>query len=262
MISLYSGAVGSGKSYHAVVLVLEWLKKGKRVIANFPLIAPVYPLHRLFHYQRRKWEQMMSRFTFCEEITPEYLIANSVENQFMGKESSCLVVIDEAGIMFNARDWQSAGNRRSKWIKFFSQSRKFGFDFVLVAQSDRMIDRQIRGLIEYDVKHLKANNSFLFSFLSLFKITLFLYVYKWYQTRLKSNLRMSRYSKRIADRYDTMRTFDLDELVIEIDKLYAGVIVPAAVAVQLHIWREEIAKRKIEKNQYGLNHYGVGLMRG
>jgi hypothetical protein len=55
---------------------------------------------------------------------------------------------------------------------------------------------------------------------------------------------MSRYSKRIADRYDTMRTFDLNELVVEIEKLYVGVIVPAAVAIQLSIWRDEIEKRK------------------
>ena len=39
-------------------------------------------------------------------------------------------------------------NDRRNWIDFFSQHRKVGHDFLLVAQNDRMIDRQIRGYIE------------------------------------------------------------------------------------------------------------------
>ena len=36
------------------------------------------------------------------------------------------------------------------------------FNVILIAQSDKMLDKQIRSLIEYDVKHIKMNNGFFF----------------------------------------------------------------------------------------------------
>lgn len=242
MITLYTGSVGSGKSFHATALGLEWIKR-KYVIANYPIRPP----RRILPWQRKRVAAEMERWIFEDEITPEYLIAKSIEMGWMGKESSCLVQIDEAGIIFNSREWQTAAKSRTKWIKFLSQSRKFGYDFVFIAQSDRMIDRQIRGLVEYDVKHLKANNSFLFSFLFFLRITLFMYVYKWYHTNVKANLRFGRYKKSIAERYDTMRTFNLDELTYEIEKMYEGTVIPAPVAAQIAVWRDEIERKRAEK---------------
>lgn len=240
VITLYTGSVGSGKSYHAVEVALEWLAKGKYVLANFPITPP----KRYFgHWHRRHWERKLSRFRFVMDFTPEYLIAYSLEKGFYGRESSCLVVIDEAGILFNSRDWQVMGEQRKNWIKFLSQSRKFGYDFILVAQSDRMIDRQIRGLIEYEVKHLKANNSFFLSWLGLFRVTCFLYVYRWYHTKIRGNLRMAVYKSWIANRYDTMRVFNLDELINGVESIYVGKVIPAPVAAQIAAWRAELDAR-------------------
>lgn len=220
MISLYTGSVGSGKSYHATDLALSWVRRGKHVIANFPL-----------KFGKSKREIAMSkRWHYNDEITVPWLIAKSIEHGWYGKESQCLIVIDEAGVIFNSRDWQTQFKQRLNWIKFLSQSRKFGYDIIFVAQSDRMIDKQIRGLVEYEVKHLKANNSFLFSFLSIFRITLFMYVYSWYQTRLRNNLRLSIYKPWIGKRYDTMRTFNMDELIMYIESMYAGAVIPSRVA--------------------------------
>jgi zona occludens toxin (predicted ATPase) len=44
------------------------------------------------------------------------------------------------------------------WIQFFSQHRKYGYCVVLVAQFDKMIDRQFRALIEYEYIHRKVSN--------------------------------------------------------------------------------------------------------
>ena len=71
-------------------------------------------------------------------------------------EDQILLVIDESQLIFNARDWQKAG--REKWLSFFSQHRKYGYHIILVAQFDRMIDRQIRSLIEYEYVHRKVGN--------------------------------------------------------------------------------------------------------
>lgn len=245
MISLYTGSVGSGKSYHAIQLGLDWLRTRKNVIANFPIKPPEKILTKR---GRKKWQNKMDRWNYVEEITVEYLMALSLQNEWFGKESQCIVIIDEAGIMFNSRDWQHERDARQKWIKFLSQSRKFGYDFVFVCQMDRMIDRQIRGLVEYEVKHMKANNAFFFKWLSIFRVTMFMYVYKWYQTKMKGNIRLSLYSPRVGNRYDTMKIFNLDELIDNMKKVYEGKVVPAPVLAQLAIWEQQV-KEQMEKKE-------------
>lgn len=240
---MYTGSVGSGKSYHATELGLQWIKRGKHVVANFPIKKKKRRTKFMQHIE----DKMFARWIYMPEITVPKLIALSIEKGWLGKESQCLLLIDEAGVYFNSRDWQIAGQARMRWIKFGSQSRKMGYDIIFVCQFDRMIDRQIRSLAEYEVKHLKANNSFMFRFLSIFRITLFLYVYRWYQTKLKANLRFGIYKPWIANRYDTMRTFNLDELIDEIRKMYDGTIVPAPVMAQIGVWEEEIKQRLEEK---------------
>lgn len=240
MISIYSGTVGSSKSYHATALGLEWLNRGKHIVANFPILPP---RNMRTKAQKERWEKKSKRWHFMEAITIQTLIALSIENGWFGKESQCICIIDEAGILFNSRDWQTEAKTRTAWIKFLSQSRKFGFDLVFVAQSDKMIDKQIRGLVEYDVKHFKLNNSFFLGWLSLFKISIFMYNYKWYQTKLKGNMRFAIFNPAVANRYDTMRTFNLEELAEQIEKLYEGAIIPAPVAIQLATWKKNIFDR-------------------
>jgi zona occludens toxin len=250
MISIYSGTVGSGKSYHGTELALEWLNRGKHVVANYPILPP----KRCNSAKAKaKWAKKSLRWHFYEFITVEVLVALSFENNWYGKESQCLIEIDEAGVMFNTRDWQTEKNTRTPWIKWLSQSRKFGYDVVFVAQSDKMIDKQIRGLVEYNVVHFKLSNSFFFSWLKWLKISLFLYNYKWYQTKLPGNKRFGLYRPSIANRYDTMRTFNLEELTQQIEELYKGSIIPAPVLIQLTMWKQNIFDRSEQlKNPLGL----------
>lgn len=254
MISMYTGSVGSGKSYHAIEVGLQVLKEKKKgknraVIANFPLIPlekAKFGSQKMKEKVNKKREEIDSRWIFNDEISIEFLIAESLKNGWYGKESMCMVIIDEAGILFNSRDWQTMAASRNKWIKFLALSRKFGYDFIFVTQSDRMMDKQIRGLVEYDVKHLKANNSFMFRWLSLFGVTMFMYIYQWYQTRLKGNLRMARYRPSVGERYDTMRIFNFDELIDSVKALYDGKLIPAPVVIQLDIWEKEKIQRALE----------------
>lgn len=246
MLSLYSGTVGSGKSFHGTELGLQWVSRGKYVIANYPIKVPDKWYMR-FNIVKRYFNNQQKRWIFADEITPAYLISKSIEYGWIGKESQCLLEIDEAGIPFNSRDWATNGKSRMMWIKFFSLSRKLGYDVVLIAQHDRMLDRQIRSLLEFDVKHLKANNSFFLRFLSIFKVTLFLYVYRWYGTRMKANLRFGRYRKSVADRYDTMRLFNMDELVQALKAMFEGKVMPGPVMAQVDLWEDEIRRKLAEQ---------------
>lgn len=195
MIWLYSGTPGSGKSYHAVQDIWHRVNKKKgyqRVIANFPLTVS----SDQFHYFD------------TSDMTVENFIRFSKKHHAPYAEGQTLVVIDEAQIIFNSRSWNTDGNSRLDWIKFFSQHRKLGFNFILIAQFDRMLDRQIRCLVEYEIAHLKVNNYF-----RILPITTFVAVQRWYGQRLKIGQEFLIYRKKIAGLYDTYKMFDNEDTV-------------------------------------------------
>ncbi|SCJ52485.1 Zonula occludens toxin [uncultured Eubacterium sp.] len=192
MIWLYSGTPGSGKSYHATADIYYRLKrrKGKRknkVIANFPLSLDT------------------SDFTYLDnsQLTVRRLYNYARFRHKMGVEGQTLVVIDEAQVVFNSRNWNTDSHSRMDWIIFFTQHRKLGFDFILIAQNDRMIDRQIRCLIEYEVAHMKIGNYF-----RILPVTAFLAVQRWYGQKMKVSHDVIVYRKRIAKLYDSYMMFD------------------------------------------------------
>lgn len=189
MIWLYTGTPGSGKSYHAAADIYHRLRRqkgGNRVIANFPISID------------------SKNFLYLDnsELTVKRLCGFSRFYHRPGVEGQTLVVIDEAQIIFNSRSWQSDHNQRMEWIKFFTQHRKLGFNFILIAQNDRMLDRQIRCLIEYEVSHMKMSNFFRF-----LPFTSFLAVTRWYGQRMKLNHEVILYRKRVADIYDSYKMF-------------------------------------------------------
>lgn len=206
-IELYTGFVGSGKSYAAVKngIQIADAPLGKRhVIANFPVTKKKTLFHRF-----RKVKEKSSRWIFKnnEELTVDFLIKESLKNGWNEKEGSALVIFDEASIPFNSRSWNAKD--RLDWIKFLTQSRKFGYDFIFITQDAKMLDKQIRSLCEYEVQYKKLNNMMYFSWLSIFRITLFAGVSFWNGvTRSKGQLRLYFYKSSVADRYDTLNLFD------------------------------------------------------
>ena len=58
------------------------------------------------------------RFVTNDELTPDYLVETAKEH-FAGrrvKEDSILLIIDEAQLLFNARDWTAKGRDRWTWF--------------------------------------------------------------------------------------------------------------------------------------------------
>ena len=208
-IWIYSGFVGSGKSYAATALGIHVAEHplGKDwVLANFPITKKKRSrIGKMF--SRNKSEYVDSRWIYKDndEITVDYLIKLSFEMGFYGHEGSCLVILDEAGIMFNARDWNVSGDDRKKWVKFLTQSRKFGYDFILITQSATMIDKQIRVNAEFERVHKKLNS---FSIFALLPWTIFAGVDYWNGIKnATGNAAYTRYKKKVADRYDTTALF-------------------------------------------------------
>lgn len=146
MIHLYTGTPGSGKSLHTARLIHDTLKlKKKPVIANFDINPDTKGIERFIYKPNH-------------ELEPEYLYeyARNYWKNKKVKEDTILLVIDEAQLVFNSRSWNQ--NKRMDWIEFFSQHRHFGYKVVLIAQYDRMIDRQIRALVEIETNHRRLDN--------------------------------------------------------------------------------------------------------
>ena len=200
MIYLYSGTPGSGKSLHCAMTITNWSRLGCPVICNFPC--------NLEKYKRAK-------FTYVdnEDLTPDLLveISNKYFNGRSVKESSLLLVIDECQLLFNAREWQKKG--RENWLKFFTQHRKYGYDIILIAQFDRMIDRQIRSLIEYEYIHRKMGNFGIQG--KLLSLVLggnsIVCVKRWYPLNEKISSEILHVRKRLFKIYDSYNTFSSEQ---------------------------------------------------
>lgn len=202
MIYLYSGTPGSGKSLHVARVIYYTLLRNKPVICNFPI-----------NTQKVKRPQ---KFTFVDnsELNPEMLISYSRQH-FDGRpvrEGEITLVIDECQMIFNARNWDAKG--REAWNKFFTLHRHFGYDIILIAQFDRMIDRQIRSLIEYEQVHRKVTNlgwrGWLLCALML-SPSLFVSVKMWYPMKERIGSEFFKAKKKYYQLYDTYAIFETEK---------------------------------------------------
>ena len=120
------------------------------------------------------------------------------------------MIIDEAQLLFNSREWQNVS--RQGWLSFFSQHRHYGYDVILVAQFDRMLDRQIRGLIEYEFIHRKVSNigwrGWFLSLVMMAPGALFVKVKVWYPMKEKVGSEFYRCQKKYYSLYDTFALLD------------------------------------------------------
>lgn len=215
MIYLYSGTPGSGKSLHVASIIWTKLRHGKHVIANFPIDLEAVA-ERNIDYRirqinpRHKGKPLkLGRFNYVEmhDLTVDYLTQYAMRYHKAGREGQTLLIIDECACIFNSRAWDSKD--RMKWIVFFQQHRKLGFNIILISQSDRLIDRQIRAFIEYNVKHRCVNNFKIFGKLVglIAGGKLFAAIEYWYGVNEKCGVEIFILNRRIAKIYDTFKIF-------------------------------------------------------
>lgn len=195
MIYLYSGTPGSGKSLHSIKDIVFKLKRGGNVISNFPVAV-----------NKIKSKKSVGNFVYKDnkELTTDFLYDFALKNHIKGKEAQTLLVIDEAQALFNPRDFRDVN--RKGYNQFFSLHRHLGYNVILVTQNDRLLDRQIRCLIEYEVKHRKINNFKTLGMLLPFKT--FACVSYWYGVRERLGVEFFRYRKSLSDLYDSYALFD------------------------------------------------------
>ena len=201
-IWLYTGTPGSGKSYHAAQDIVRRLKRPGGLICNFPVNEDFVPAKR-----RRSHVEYWDN----SELSAQRLVSYALEHHKIGKEGQTLVIVDECQIIFNCRDF--GRKDRAAWVTLFSQHRKLGYNFILITQNDRMLDKQIRALVETEIKHRKLNNYGVGGLLiSLTRMTWFVAIEYWYGgNKLKLGHQMFAYHKKYAKVYDSYKLFsDMD----------------------------------------------------
>lgn len=161
MITIFQGTLGSGKSACMVVDMIEHLQAGGVVAANFPLV-PDWAERLASRSLRARWglddarkkaRSYRDRFQVVQSLddvwqASEELIPRALPPVSGQREGRGRLYLDECQLMFNSRNWGD----NSKWIHFFSQSRKLNWDVILVAHSINMIDKQIRPFIEFETR--------------------------------------------------------------------------------------------------------------
>ena len=151
MIEVFEGRLGGGKTYHAVKRMVKYLASGGVVCSNIALKMDAVKAYLRMRYS---WEYQEGQYIFLEDEEINQFYKHTPSGT---PECPSLVVIDEAHIWLNARDWASV---LREMIIFLTQSRKCFTDIIFISQSALNIDKQIMRLVQYiwrfrDLKKLK-----------------------------------------------------------------------------------------------------------
>ena len=127
------------------------------------------------------------------ELTAKRLVEYALEHHKIGVEGQTMVIIDECQIIFNCRDF--GRKDRNAWVTLFSQHR--------------MLDKQIRALVETEVRHRKLNNyGFGGLLISLTGMTWFVAIEYWYGgNKLMLSKQIFAYHKKYSKVYDSYKLF-------------------------------------------------------
>lgn len=130
---LLSGKRGEGKSLGGVRMIGDYVRRGRTVATNMDLylehLAPA--ASRVVCYR------------LPDHPTVDDLEALPLGNPDPTKEGrNGLLVLDECATFLNSREWQKKD--RLGLIAWLAQSRKKGWDLLLLLQHPRMLDAQIR----------------------------------------------------------------------------------------------------------------------
>ena len=222
MIYFFTGKPGNGKSLHMAEIMYRAIKHGKNVIANFEINESVFDKcrHREklgafiyesnYYWLNNAYKDAGRRYSYLDGLYNYALQFHKRNGRGQIIEHQTLLVIDECQELFNTRTW----NRRDRleWASFFRQHRKYGFDVYLISQDDKVVDKQIRAVLEYEQEHRCVNNYKFFGRIlgALAGGKLFVCITKWYSKRgADAHIKTEWFAgkKRYYEFYDSYKVF-------------------------------------------------------
>jgi len=141
-----TGTLGAGKSLVAVQKMREYLFDGRPVATNIDL-----RLHWLVGESARK----LTAYRIPDHPTADDLYAIGYGNRTADEARNGALVLDECGVWFNTRNWNSKG--RQKIINFLLMARKMGWDIFIIVQNINMVDVQARYIAQYVVRCMRMD---------------------------------------------------------------------------------------------------------
>ncbi len=136
-ITIISGTLGGGKTLCAVERMYEHVRRGGYAFTNIQL-------------HREKWGAQLARVGFIYEDDRVVDLVGDLgkfhERVGRGSRGDCvMVVIDEAHLSFNARDWDKA-NR--DLLNFNTLVRKLDIELIYITQDPNNLDKQFRRMVQ------------------------------------------------------------------------------------------------------------------
>lgn len=192
MIKCYTGVPGAGKSLHVIQKAVAYLRRGKNVIANFPLKVDEVKKNKGHYY-----------YVSNDDLSVDYLMQFARTMHREREEGQTLILVDEASVKFNARRYMDED--RLPFLSFFAQHRKYGYEIILVQQSLGQIDKQVREMVEIEVLHRKLNN---YAWFWIVPFPIFVAIERNVSVRQKNSHEFFLYSKKYGELYDTFFEFD------------------------------------------------------
>jgi len=147
MIIGFAGTPGSGKTYEAVLKILNNLMIGRVVYTNIDGMSDPECLEMIKSYCELSDLAIVRLLHFLEDSqVPEF---------WMHIEPGCLVVLDEVQKVFSSREWQTTKN--NQFASWASTHRHNGYDLVLITQAIERVDSAVRSLLEWVYVFRKVN---------------------------------------------------------------------------------------------------------
>lgn len=144
-----TGKLGNGKTLVAVSRIVEKLKAGLPVATNIDLDLSVFT---------SKMNQSARVIRIPDKPTLFDLECIGRGNETYDESLNGLLVLDECGTWFNARNWSD--KTRQPVNNWFLHARKLGWDVILIVQDISIVDNQAREALSEFTAFCKRMDNF------------------------------------------------------------------------------------------------------
>jgi hypothetical protein len=131
-VYLVTGRLGGGKTLVSVGRMVEYLERGRPVATNLDIDLSKLPATvkeaRIVRVPDKPSGDDLGMLGKAHD-TPD-------------ESNNGLLVLDECGVIFNAREWNDKG--RQGIVDWLLHSRKLGWDVLLIVQAPSLLDKQLR----------------------------------------------------------------------------------------------------------------------
>jgi len=144
MIEIFEGRIGGGKTYAAVERICLAASAGQTIYSNIDINYEGIRrfVARYYGYDLPEENETVLRL-------PPNIHGWHKEIKWGQPGCNSLVIIDEAHLWYNARDWKATGENERDMLSFLTQSRKACVDVIFITQAASNLEKQFRVLAQY-----------------------------------------------------------------------------------------------------------------